>query len=208
MVFQSTSKFHPGLRLVFESLLFITDKMGYLSLQELESWEITGSGTDRVHPIPSRDGLACEALLRHESSISGESEPDPARDNANHQEIYCPAATDPIYKTSPESDSDSGRHVFMVGPGEHSADQSVEQITREAEAEVAWVARLAHEANKVAGKRHRGRQDNSGVSEDEAEDGAASGGHHPKYNRYHPTGQDRLQNFSQMLHEEISRIEW
>jgi hypothetical protein len=41
MVFQLTSKFHPGLRLVFGSLLFIADKMGDLSLHEPKPWEIT-----------------------------------------------------------------------------------------------------------------------------------------------------------------------
>jgi hypothetical protein len=36
------------------------------------------------------------------------------------------------------------------------------------------VAQLAWEADRATGKRHRGRQDDSGASEDEAEDGASS----------------------------------
>jgi hypothetical protein len=72
----------------------------------------------RVHLIPARDGPACEAQLGHGSSILGESEPDPLGDNADHHKICCPTAIDPIYKPSPESHSDSGREVFMVGPGE------------------------------------------------------------------------------------------
>jgi hypothetical protein len=106
MVFQSISKFLPDSRLVFGSLLFIADKMGDLSLQELESW---GSGTDWVHPIPAWYGLACEAQLGHRSSIWGELEPDPLGDNVDHHKICCLAATYPIYKSSPKSNSDSGR---------------------------------------------------------------------------------------------------
>jgi hypothetical protein len=45
MAYRSTSKFLPGLRLVFGSLLFITDKFGDLSLQEPESLEVAGLGT-------------------------------------------------------------------------------------------------------------------------------------------------------------------
>jgi hypothetical protein len=108
MVFQSTSKFLPDSRLVFRSLLFITDKMGDLSLQEPMSLEITELGTNRVHPIPTRDGLTCEAQLGHRSFLSGESEPDPLGDNADHHMICCPATTNPIYKPSLEFDSDSG----------------------------------------------------------------------------------------------------
>jgi hypothetical protein len=115
MAFQSTSKFLPRSRLVFGSLLFIGDKMGNLSLQEPESWKIAWSGTNRVHPIPARDGLACEAQLVHGSSISGQLDLDPSGDITDHHEICCSAAIDPIYKPSPESDSNGGREVFMVG---------------------------------------------------------------------------------------------
>jgi hypothetical protein len=37
MTFESATKFFPGSRMVFGSLLFIVDKMGDLSLQEPES---------------------------------------------------------------------------------------------------------------------------------------------------------------------------
>jgi hypothetical protein len=70
------------------------------------------------------------------------------------------------------------------------------------------VARLAREADKATGKRHQGQQDDLGASEDEAEDDAASEGHHPKFNCQHPADRDRLWDRSWMLHEEISRIEW
>jgi hypothetical protein len=71
MSFQSTSKFLPGTRTVFGSLLFIADKMGYLNLQEPESWEIVGLGTD-IFPLASAEvDLACEARLGHGSSRSG-----------------------------------------------------------------------------------------------------------------------------------------
>jgi hypothetical protein len=62
----------------------------------------------------------------------------------------------------------------MVGQGEPLANQTVEEITRAAKVEIARVARLAREADKVAKKRHRGRQDDSRAFEDEVEDGAAS----------------------------------
>jgi hypothetical protein len=99
----------------FWILTFIGDKMGNLSWQEPESWKIAWSGTNRVHPIPARDGLACEAQLVHGSSISGQLDLDPSGDIIDHHEICCSAAIDPIYKPSPESDSNGGREVFMVG---------------------------------------------------------------------------------------------
>jgi hypothetical protein len=178
--------------LVFGSLLFIADKMGDLSLQEPESWEIAGSDTDRFPPTPARVGLACEAQLGHESSRLGESELDPSGNNVDHHMICCPDAAHPICKPSPESDSDGGREVFMVGQGEPPANQTEAEIAQAAEAEIARAARLAREADKVVRKRHRGQQDDSGVSGDEAEDGAVSGGHHPKFNPQRLAGRDRL----------------
>jgi hypothetical protein len=71
----------------------------------------------------------------------------------------------------------------MVGPGEPPpppANQTMKEIAQDVEAKITQAACLAHEANKVAGKRHRGRQDDLGASKDEAEDGSASGGLHPK----------------------------
>jgi hypothetical protein len=154
MAFQSTSKFLPGLRLVFRSLLFIVDKMGDLSLQEPESRVVTGSYTNHILLILAQVGLTCKAQLRNGSSIMGESELDPSGDNANHHEICCPTTAYPIYKPSPESISDRGREVFMVGPGHQPpplVDQTVEEIAQEPEEKI---IRLAREAGEAAGKRH------------------------------------------------------
>jgi hypothetical protein len=163
MAFQSTSKFLPDSRLVFGSLLFIADKMGDLSLQEPESQEINGVGIDRVHPIPARDGFACEAQLRHRSCLLGESDPYPSGDSVDHHEICCPTVIDPIYKPSLESDSDSGQEVFMVGQGEPPTDQTTKVIVWDVEAIIFWATHFALEADKATKKRHRGLQDDSGA---------------------------------------------
>jgi hypothetical protein len=76
------------------------------------------------------------------------------------------------------------------------------------EAEIARAVRLAREAEKAVGKRHQDRQDGSGESEDEAKDGAASGGHHPKFNQHRHAGRERLRDRSCTLHEELGQIEW
>jgi hypothetical protein len=128
MTFQSSSKFLPGSRLASGSLLFIANQMGDLSLSEPASREIVGSGTDRVHLIPTRDGLAYEAQLGHKTCLSAESELDPSMDNTDHHKVCCPTTTYPIYKPSPEFDSDNGQVVFMVGLGEPPADQTLEEI--------------------------------------------------------------------------------
>jgi hypothetical protein len=60
----------------------------------------------------------------------------------------------------------------------------------------------------VAGKRYQGEQDDSGASEDEAEDGVTSGGHHRRFNQHRPAGRERLQDRSLTLHKEIGRIKW
>jgi hypothetical protein len=96
----------------------------------------------------------------------------------------------------------------MVGQGEPSSNQTEEEFSRASEVEIAQATRLTREADKAAGKRHWGQQDDSGASKDEAEDGAASGGHHPKFNRQPQTGRDRLRDRSRMLHEEIGRTVW
>jgi hypothetical protein len=74
----------------------------------------------------------------------------------------------------------------MVGQGDpHPSppNKMEEEIVQEAEVKLARATRLAREADKVAGKRHRGRQDDSGTSEDEGENGVTYKGHHPKFNR-------------------------
>jgi hypothetical protein len=65
MVFPSTAKFLLCSRWVLGSLLFIVDKFGDLILQEPESREVIGSGTDRLPSTPVRVGLINEAQLRH-----------------------------------------------------------------------------------------------------------------------------------------------
>jgi hypothetical protein len=50
MAFQSTTKFPPSSRWFLGYLLFITDKFGYLILQEAESHEVIGSGTGFLPP--------------------------------------------------------------------------------------------------------------------------------------------------------------
>jgi hypothetical protein len=85
-------------RLVFGSLLFITDKFEGLSLQEPESREVIGSGTDCVPPILTQIGLVSEARLGHGLSVSGEVESDPSGDKAYHHRFSCPAIADPMYQ--------------------------------------------------------------------------------------------------------------
>jgi hypothetical protein len=87
MAFDSTSRFLPGSRLVIESVLFIADKMGDLSLHQPESWEIDGSNTDHFPSTPTQAGLACEARLGRGSSGPGEFESDPSGDSVNHHEM-------------------------------------------------------------------------------------------------------------------------
>jgi hypothetical protein len=40
---------------------------------------------------------------------------DPSRDKADHHEIRCPVAIDPIYQSPPKSNFDCGLEVYMVG---------------------------------------------------------------------------------------------
>jgi hypothetical protein len=77
----------------------------------------------------------------------------------------------------------------MVGQGEQPVEKTIEEIVRETEEELVRAARLEAAA---AGKRHNDRQDDSGSSGDDVEDGARSLRHHPKYNRRHLVDWDRL----------------
>jgi hypothetical protein len=78
MAFQSTDKFLLGLRWVLGSLLFLADKFGDLSLQELESWEIAKSSTGRQPPAPIRVGLINKIQLGHGlRSFREQSQPHP-----------------------------------------------------------------------------------------------------------------------------------
>jgi hypothetical protein len=158
MTYQSTNKFSPDSRLIFGSLLFITDKFGDLSLQEPEPHP-----TKRIPLIPVRVSLVTEPQLRHGFNTSGEMEM-PSGDKADHNQ------------SPSKSDSDGGREVYMVGQGEPPIEKTIEEIARESEEVITRVARLAEAA---VGKRCNDRQDDSGSSQD----GAPSRGHHPKYNR-------------------------
>jgi hypothetical protein len=101
MVFQSTTKFLPGLRWVPESLLFIAGKFGDLNLQELESREVVGSGTDRLTQASVRVNLINEAQLRHRLVKLGKMDLDPSGDKADHTSAVSAAIAYPIYQSSP-----------------------------------------------------------------------------------------------------------
>jgi hypothetical protein len=55
-------------------------------------------------------------------------DPDPAGDKANHILAVSVATTDLIYQSSPESDSEGGREVYMVGNGEEFPEKTTEEI--------------------------------------------------------------------------------
>jgi hypothetical protein len=126
---------------------------------------------------------------------------DPTRDKANHTLAIPTATTDPIYQSSPESDSKGGREVYMVGNGEELLDKTIEEIQWEAKEEIACSTHLARDAKR--GKRHNGLQDDSGASEDEPRDGAPMRRHHPKFNSRHPADREQLCNWSRSIREEI-----
>jgi hypothetical protein len=89
-------------------------------------------------------------------------------------------------------------------------EKTTEEIQQEAEKEIAHVARLARELDQARhrGKRHNGLQDDSGALDDEPRDGAPTRRHHPKFDSRRPTNQDRFQNRSQSIQEEMGRIEY
>jgi hypothetical protein len=88
-----------------------------------------------------------------------------------------------------EFDSEGDREVFMVGDGEQPPVKTTEKIVREAEKEIARAAHLARTR-----KRHNGKQDDSGSSNDEPRDGAPSRRHHLKFNSWCPADRDRLRD--------------
>jgi hypothetical protein len=53
---------------------------------------------------------------------------DPTGDNADHTLAFLAATIDPIYQSSPESDSEGGGEVYMVGNREELSDNMVEEI--------------------------------------------------------------------------------
>jgi hypothetical protein len=165
MTYQSTTKFLNGSRWFLESLQFITNKFRDLTLQEPESRGIIRSCTDRLPPAPVQVSLINEPQLGHRLSELGKTGVDPTWDKADHILAVPVAATDPIYQSSPESDSEGGGEVYMVGNVEELPDKLVEEIQWETDKELAHAARLAREAER--GKRHNGMQDDSGASKDE-----------------------------------------
>jgi hypothetical protein len=128
MVFPSTTKFLLCSRWVLGSLLFIVDKFGDLILQEPESREVIGSGTDRLPSTPVRVGLINEAQLRHGLSKLGKMDPDPTGDRADHTLAVLAATIDPINESSPESNSEGDGEVYMVGNGEELIEKPIEEI--------------------------------------------------------------------------------
>jgi hypothetical protein len=107
MAFQSTTKLLPSLRWVIGSLLFVANKFGDLSLQQLKSLEVT----DRLPPALVRVNPINEAQLRHISIKLGKTDLDPSGDKTNHILVGSVATTDPIYQLPLESDFEGGREV-------------------------------------------------------------------------------------------------
>jgi hypothetical protein len=92
MAFQSTTKFLPGSRWFLCKLEFLTDKIGNLSLQGLESSEVNESGP----PAPVQVGLINKAQLRHGLDLLGETEMDSVGNKADHALVVLEAAIDSI----------------------------------------------------------------------------------------------------------------
>jgi hypothetical protein len=118
MMFQSTTKFLPGSRWVLESLLFVADKFGDLSLQEPESWEVVGSGIGRLPPAPVRVSLINEAQLQHGSTMPRKTNSNPSGDKANHNLAGSTTTIYLIYQLPLELESEGDRQIYMVGQGE------------------------------------------------------------------------------------------
>jgi hypothetical protein len=155
MSYQSATKFLPGSRWFLGSLhQFIIDEFGDLILQELESHGIIGSGTNRLPPAPVQVGLINEAQLKHGHSELWKMDSDPTGDQADHTLVVPVATTDPIYQSSPMSDSKGDREVYMVGNGEELPDKMVEEIQQETDEERTQATHLAREAKRE--KRHNG----------------------------------------------------
>jgi hypothetical protein len=152
VAFQSTTKFLLGSRWVLGSLFFIADMFGDLNLWEPESCEVVRSGTDHLPLALVWVGLVHKAQLRHGLVKLGKTNPDPSGDKTGHTSAVLAAIIDPIHQSSPESDSESNREVYMVGQGEEPPEKTIEEIQREVEEEIAWAAHLARDAER--GKRH------------------------------------------------------
>jgi hypothetical protein len=163
-------------------------------------------GTGRLPPALVRVGLINEAQLEHELGSLGEMDTYPIEDWADHTLAAQGAAADPIYSLSSESDSEYGREVYMVEQGGELPKKTTEELQWEVEEEIARAQQLARELNKRKG--NNGLQDDLGGSEDEHPDGAPTRSHHPKFNSWLNTNQDRLWHRSRSIHEEFGRVEY
>jgi hypothetical protein len=92
--------------------------------------------------------LVIEAQLRDGPSELGEACSDPTGDKANHTQVVSTAKTNPIYQSSPESNSEGGGEVHRVGNGEELLKKTVEEIQQETAEELAHAAHLAREAKR------------------------------------------------------------
>jgi hypothetical protein len=72
----------------------------------------------------------------------GETDVDPSGNKADHILAVPAASTNTFHQLMSESDSDISGEVYMVGQGDPPLDKTVEEIEREAEEEMARVARL------------------------------------------------------------------
>jgi hypothetical protein len=135
---------------------------------------------------------------------------DPTGDKVNNILVISAATTDPIHRSSLESDSEGGREVYMVGNREELLKKTTEEIQQEAEEEIACVARLPGQLDQARyrEKRHNGLHDNLGVSDDKPRAGAPTRRHHPKSNSQRQANLDRLRNWSRSIQEELGQIEY
>jgi hypothetical protein len=128
MAYQSRTKFLPNSRWFLGSLQFITDKFRDLTLQEPESHGIVGSVTDHLPLAPVRLGPINVAQLRQGPSELGKTGTYSAGDKVDHTLAVLVATTNPIYQSSPESDSEGGGEVYLVGNREELSDKTVKEI--------------------------------------------------------------------------------
>jgi hypothetical protein len=154
MAFQSTTKFLPDSRWVLGSLVFIADKIGDLNLQEPELHKVIRLGTVCLPPAPVQVNLINEAQLITGFIKLGKTDPVPSGDKVEHTSAVSIVKTYPIYRLSPESDSEGDREVCMVGQGEEPPEKTIKEIQWEVEDKIVRVARLARDAER--GKRHNG----------------------------------------------------
>jgi hypothetical protein len=99
--------------------------------------EVIGSGTSRLPPAPVPVSLVNEAQLKHRLDKLGKMDQNPSRDKADHTLAVLAAITDPIHHSSPKSDSEGDREVYMVGQRGEPLKKTVEEIQGEAEEEIA-----------------------------------------------------------------------